>query len=98
MGVDIPVYNLLRMYKNYQLCREGQELDWDEECLVKVQDEKCFRWLVFVLVQGMLLGGTVLVVLLAQVVPNLGAVTVAEFAENYNDLTKYFTANIWNSA
>lgn len=65
---------------------------------MKVQDEKCFRWLVFVLVQGMLLGGTVLVVLLAQVVPNLGAVTVAEFAENYNDLTKYFTANIWNSA
>lgn len=90
MGFDIPVYNLFRMYKNYQICRERKELDWDEECLVKVQDEKCFRWLVFVLVQGMLLGGTVLVVLLAQVVPNLGAVTVAEFAENYNDLTKYF--------
>lgn len=31
MGFDIPVYSLFRMYKNYQLCREGQELDWDEE-------------------------------------------------------------------
>lgn len=48
MGFDIPVYNLFRMYKNYQLCREGQELDWDEECLVKVQDENVFGgWCLF---------------------------------------------------
>ncbi len=84
LGFNIPFYSLYRLYKSYEKCSEGRRLPWDEDCDYVLIDKKPLRIVGFLAIQ---LGGVMLTILLIfsmALPPNRGALTVEEFAENYN--------------
>jgi len=94
-GFYIPFYNLYRLYKSCIACDDGEELPWEEDCIVLMRDEKPWRWAALVggyaLCFAVLLGGSILNVL----PPNRGELSVAEFVENYNDYARFATDSVY---
>ncbi|WP_274953481.1 MerR family transcriptional regulator [Angelakisella massiliensis] len=89
-GYSLPVYSLYRSYKSYRSCQVGEPLDWeDESCCVAgpLPYWRCVAW-----------GGALTAVFLISValpidamLPNARApLTVARYAENFNDMRRQF--------
>jgi len=92
-GWGIPFYSLYRMAKTWELVKAGSELPWDTDCETMCTG-KPLRWqqvLGYLTAQAVFIAATVALLLLAQLPPNRGDLTVAEFAENYNDLADYYS-------
>jgi len=49
-AMNIPVISLYFLYKNYKLCEEGDPLPWEWDSEVSYRDDKMRRWLVYFLV------------------------------------------------
>ena len=84
MGFNIPIYNLIRLWKSYRMCSENEMLPWDEYKSYTIKDTKRYRSVLYI--AASLLAFLVMVTISsAQMIPpNKGDLTVAEFAENYN--------------
>lgn len=95
-GLEIPVYSLYRLYKSCVAAGDGQPLEWELETdsIVEIKDRKWWRFIgcaaAFVISVVMTAG----VYLYAQMPPNRGDITVAEFAENYNYLTSFYNMDV----
>ncbi|MBP3700902.1 MAG: MerR family transcriptional regulator [Lachnospiraceae bacterium] len=88
-GLYIPIFQLYRMYRSYQMYSCGECLPWDRESVYTFRDRKSWRKAAAAVVAvGVMLAG-VLVIRQAQLPPNRGQITVAEFADNYNYYTEY---------
>lgn len=90
MGLDIPIWNLIRLWKSYRGCMEGETQEWEYHSAVTLKDERGWRIAAY-------LGAVVFL----SVVPayaynvsalpkNRGDLTVAQFSENYNHYTKFY--------
>lgn len=90
MGLSLPIYNLVRLWKSYRACEEWGTLDWEYESTVTLKDEKAWRAATYVGAYAVLIGILVLSVMVAELPKNLGDITVAEFSENYNRLADYY--------
>lgn len=90
MGLNIPIYNLVRCWKSYQACEEGKTLEWEKESTLSLRDEKVWRAGAYLGVYILLIGMLVLTVSMAGMPKHRGEITVAEFTENYNRLSDYF--------
>lgn len=80
----IPIYAWVRRWKSYVACRDGEALPWEGESLLELRDRRVWRWFAYVGAIGAKTGLTLLICALLLVPPNRGALTIAEFAENYN--------------
>lgn len=90
MGLDLPIYNLVRQWKSYNACDAGETLDWEYDSTVTLKDEKGWRTATYVGTLVVVLFVLVLSFFAAGMPKNRGDITVAEFSENYNLLSDYY--------
>lgn len=92
-GLFLPIYNLIRLWKSYKACADGQPLDWEDESALTLQEGRtlrCALGVAAVLVAAF--GLTALGIGYAELPRHRGEISVAEFCENYNQLTRYYDA------
>lgn len=91
-GLTIPIYNLWRLYKSYRQYNDNCYLDWDEKTEAEFQFEYCYAKRKKAGIA--LIAAVALLILLVNVndavrpVHRGAELTVAQIAENYNDLVK----------
>lgn len=90
LGYNIPIYNLIRLWKSCNRCSANEPQPWDDELIYSIKDTKPYRGVLFVGINILIMGAIWLILVCAQLPPNRGDLTVAEFAENYNTLASYY--------
>lgn len=90
MGLCIPIYSLIRLWKSYRTHSDGNTLDWEWDSEIVLKDEKSWRTFVYLGAYAVLFGMLLLAVTVAELPKNRGDITVAEFCENYNRFAKYY--------
>lgn len=90
MGLGIPIWSLYRLWKSYRSCMEEETLEWEYGSEITLKDEKGWRVAAY-LIAGAFLTAVFAVAFQASALPkNRGDLTVAEFSENYNYISKYY--------
>lgn len=92
-GFFIPIYRQYRLWDCYKLCMDGQEQDWDEfpyQRLYTIRDTKTWRGIAYFISATVLLFLGLWATDASALPPNRGDLTVAEFAENYNFIYRYY--------
>lgn len=91
-GFNLPVYWIIRMYKSYRACKDGETLDWEQETLLWLNDRYIpLKVSGSVVILTLLNTLALLLVWQAGALPqNRGDLTVEQYAENFNDMEKYF--------
>ncbi len=84
MGFQIPFYNIIRLIRSYEICKEGGTLPWDELVSYTIKDKKLYRSALFVGAEAIFFVLAFMLVLAERIPPNRGELTVAEFVENYH--------------
>ena len=90
MGLAIPIYMWVRMYKSHGACVEGKILEWENDSLLTLKDTKDRRVLVLVILCLVLSFGQEGMFLAMAPPHNKGNITVTEFCENFNDLADFY--------
>lgn len=88
-GFYIPGLEIIQLYRSFERCRREETQPWDRET---IYTETTFRFrnaVAIALVLALSLGGAKVAEATAQLPPNLGDLTVAEFAENFNRQAEY---------
>ena len=89
LGYGIPIYNLVREYKSYQSCDQGEELSWDEGFSYHIKDTSGFRILGFLVSWALIYAVIFFIVIQASLPINRGNITAEEYIENCNDFMSY---------
>ncbi len=84
MGYNIPIYNLVRLWKSYKLCSENEAQPWDECIAYTIKDTKWYRGVLLVGAHAVVFALLATVISAQKLPPNRSDLTVAEFAENFN--------------
>lgn len=90
MGYSIPIYNLVRLWKSFKLCRDQETLPWDKTIAYRMKDTKRYR--IFLYLLAIVLTFFLSFALMSSQVlpPNRGDLTIAEFSENYRYYADYY--------
>lgn len=91
-GLNIPVYALVRNWKGFKACMDGEESSWDYENSLVYTYRDTAAWRFAVMAGAWLLGLFLMLVCMmtAELPPNRGELTPAQYAENYNHFTRYY--------
>lgn len=94
-GCNIPIYNLIRYRACYKHCTKGEDCPWDEdEGHVYLREERRWCGLGWAAFQGARVGALALGLIFTYVPLHTGALTTAEFCENFNHvLYVYFDSD-----
>lgn len=90
MGYNVPIYNLICLWKSYSRCSENEIQPWDESVSYTVKDAKWYRGLLYIAASAVSFIVLFAIASSQMIPPNKGNLTVAEFAENYNYYAKLF--------
>ncbi len=93
MGFNLPVYNIVRLIKSYNIHTDGRELEWDYDCSVNVSyDEWQPKRTVFSVILALASVITIVFASFNAQYPKHRSteLTLAQYAENYNDYAKQF--------
>ncbi len=91
MGFTIPIYNLVRLYKSYQIHTAGRELEWDYD---HNADVLYTQWEIKRWVYSAILGAICIITIACSAFDSQlpkhrnEDLTLAQFAENYNNYAK----------
>lgn len=96
MGYNIPIYNLVRLWKSYKLCSENETQPWDESISYTLKDTKWYRGVLYIGAHAVALAVLVTIISAQQLPPNRGNLTVAEFVENHNYYAKFLGIDFGN--
>ncbi len=96
MGYNIPIYNLVRLWKSYSICNDNETQPWDESISYTIKDTKWYRGLFYIGANAVVLIVLVALVYSQQLPPNRGDLTIEEFVENYNYYVKSFDIDFGN--
>ena len=89
MGWQTPVLRLVRLGKSYAACCDGYELPWEDDGLrMTVRGGAPWRGAVLAVLTAAVLLVSTAADILKTLPPNRGAVTVAEYAENFNSMAR----------
>lgn len=85
MGFNIPIYNIVRLWKSYNLCIREEAQPWDYSTSYSIKDKKSYRAALYIGANIALIA-IVFTIASAQqnIPPNKGDLTVSEFVENHN--------------
>ncbi|OUN07245.1 hypothetical protein B5G43_06460 [Flavonifractor sp. An92] len=91
-GYNIPIYNIIREWKSYRACRDGEPMPWDSDDALPVEEDlsyvaeelKVRQFVGWVAAVVAILVLTVQVGFFALLPPCRGDLTVTEFSRNYN--------------
>lgn len=85
MGLQIPLYRLFKLYHSYKLCVDEGLLPWEiEGGVVVARKQRPLQVVRFLAFHAALLAVLVAALLSLTLPPNRGALTAAEYAENFN--------------
>lgn len=90
MGYNIPIYNLVCLWRSYKRCSERETQPWEESEIYTIQDRKWYRGVIFIGANLFVFGLLWTAFAVKDLPPNRGPLTVAEFAENHNYFTEYY--------
>lgn len=79
---------LYRNWKSYRACMDDEELPWEGDSLLVLKDQRPWRIGAYVALEALLMVLLVSVSMYQNVPKNRGALTLAEYAENFNRLAK----------
>lgn len=85
LGFCLPVYHIVRLWKSY---REKQ--DWELRTEIILRDQRVWRIAAYVGVNLLLAGVVLFSYRIAERPANRGEITVGEFCENYNLLSRFY--------
>lgn len=90
MGLGIPIWNQIRLWKSFRGCMEEETQEWEYHSAVTLKDERGWRIAAY-------FGAVVLLCVVhafaysASALPkNRGDITVAQFSQNYNHYSKFY--------
>lgn len=89
-GCNIPIFDLIRLYKSCRSCESGETLAWEYDSIETLRDDKTWRWAAFIAACAAVIGLAVTAVLVAELPKYRGDLTVAELCENYNRIVDYY--------
>lgn len=89
MGLNIPIYNLVRLWRSYEACEEGKTLDWEEGSTITLRDKKGWRVGAYLGAYVILFAVLFLTLSMAAMPKHRGEISVSDFCENYNRLSEY---------
>lgn len=92
-GFNIPIYRLVRLWKCYQACAAGEPEPWDDfplSRLYTIRDTKPWRGFALAAAHLLLTIFSCWIIGASRLPPNRGDLTIAQFAENYNYLCRYY--------
>jgi DNA-binding transcriptional MerR regulator len=90
MGFNIPIYDLVREWKSYQLCIDNEPQPWDESISYSIKDTKWFRAMIYIVANAAAFVLLLSIISAQRLPPNRGELTIAEFSENYNYYARVF--------
>ncbi|SCJ51156.1 Copper export regulator [uncultured Flavonifractor sp.] len=92
LGWNIPIYDLFRMIKCYDIYCKDKELPWDraQDLVVEAKPKSGLRNVAFMGAAAAVLALSVVIALAGGFPPNRDGLTPAEFTENYNFLAEYY--------
>lgn len=90
LGLNLPIYSLVRQWKSYKACSEGETLEWEYYSMTSLKDEKSWRNWCYVGAYAIVIGILFLAFSMVQMPKHRGEITVSQFCENYNRLSDYF--------
>ena len=93
MGLSVPIYTLVRMWKSYRSCYEDT-LEWEISTALELKDEKKWRRFAYVKAWILLILVSVFAMIMSSVPVNRGDLTKEELIENYNRYSNYYGLNI----
>ena len=96
MGFNIPIYNIIRLLKSYNLCIENETQPWDESISYTIKDTKWYRGVIYIGANLAIFAGFFTLLSLQQLPPNKGDINVAEFVDNYNYYAKLYKIDFGN--
>ena len=89
MGLNIPIYHLIRLWKSCDACCNGQMLDWEEDSVLHQRDARKWRYAAAVAAFALLIGLEALAMGLAELPRYRGELTPETFTANFNRLADY---------
>ena len=87
-GLHVPFVGLWREWKGYVSYRDGEALPWEYDSEVTVKDKKPLRYIAAIAAAALVFAVSVGLMLQAQLPEHRGALTKAEFCENYRKLAQ----------
>ena len=87
-GLRLPFVTLWREWKSYVDYRDGETLSWEYDSELTVKDKRPWRYFVALAAAAAVFALSTVLILQAQMPENRGALTVAEFCENYRKLAR----------
>lgn len=96
MGLNLPIFNLVRLYKSYVLCRDEDLQPWDEYYYYTIKDTKRIRGVVYIFAELILFFVLVLTSNAQKLPPNRGNLTIEEFSDNVNYYYDFYDINLGN--
>ncbi|MDE6641500.1 MAG: MerR family transcriptional regulator [Acetatifactor sp.] len=90
MGLSIPIWSIVRMWKSYKVCVEEETQEWEYHSAVTLKDERGWRTAAYLGACIFCLAVFVFAFGVSILPKNRGDITVAEFSENYNRYTKFY--------
>ena len=90
MGAWIPVYRLVRLWKSGRACEDGQALPWEADGVLSLREKPWWLSAALGIGYGAALAGMVVLSMAAAEAPrHRGALSAAEFCDNFNRLAAY---------
>ncbi|TCT15606.1 DNA-binding transcriptional MerR regulator [Natranaerovirga pectinivora] len=96
MGYNLPIYNLIRLWKSYSKSSEKKSQPWDESIAYTLKDRKIYRVALYIGAHIAVFAIFFTMVSAQQLPPNKGNLTVAEFVENYNYYANFLGVDFGN--
>ena len=93
-GLYIPIYNIYRMWKSMIACLDCEELPWESETVMVIRDTRHWRIAAWAGSWAAIVGATLLLGLSSAMPQNTGVLTPAEFAENFNSYTEFYSDSV----
>ena len=90
MGLMIPIYSLVRLWKSYRACSGEETLPWAYSSELQQKDTKYWRTAAYIAAHAALVGVLAMAVAMAAMPKHRGDITVAQFVENYTQLAAYY--------
>ena len=89
-GLGIPIFSLVRHWKSYHRCQEGETLHWEYETTQTMDSQKPWKDAVAAVTYVLLLAVLLLAIMSNDTVPHKGDLTVEQYCENYNAMADYY--------
>lgn len=90
MGLLLPIYDLVRLYKSYRAYEDGETLPWEYDSTLTAQKSRLLRAVCLAGCYGVLFAGLVLSSLNAAMPVCRGKLTAEQFCANYNHYLDFY--------